>query len=199
MPRWRDYYLAHDQTPHYEYLRTQLKALQFLRGGRRWLLKSPQHLEQLPVLDARLPRRDRGVHPPRPGAGGAVDDRDDHLLPRGCTALRCRCTRSRHRGSTACEHDARRARARPRRHPAGRARSTSASTSSWPTNSAIAERIYDLAGEPLTGAARAAMADYLDGHQRGRLGSIATSAEMFGLDERDLRDRFARYLERFLA
>jgi hypothetical protein len=31
------------------------------------------------------------------------------------------------------------------------------------------------------------------------LGSIATSADMFGLDERDLPDRFARYWERFLA
>ena len=55
VPRWRDYYLAHDQTSSYEHLRLQLKALQFLRGGRRWLLKSPQHLEQLPVLDAVFP------------------------------------------------------------------------------------------------------------------------------------------------
>ena len=55
VPRWRDYYLSHDQTPHYEHLATQLKALQFLRGGRRWLLKSPQHLEQLPVLNAVFP------------------------------------------------------------------------------------------------------------------------------------------------
>src|SRR5690349_4280392 len=50
VPRWRDHYLAHDQTSSYEYLATQLKVLQFLRGGRRWLLKSPQHLEQLPTL-----------------------------------------------------------------------------------------------------------------------------------------------------
>ena len=55
VPRWRDYYLAHDQTSHYEYLKTQLKAMQFLRGGRRWLLKSPQHLEQLPVLNRVFP------------------------------------------------------------------------------------------------------------------------------------------------
>ena len=55
VPRWRDYYLAHDQTSHYEYLKTQLKAMQFLRGGRRWLLKSPQHLEQLPVLNKVFP------------------------------------------------------------------------------------------------------------------------------------------------
>ena len=55
VPGWRDHYLAHDQTPHYEHLRTQLKAMQFLRGGRRWLLKSPQHLEQLPVLERVFP------------------------------------------------------------------------------------------------------------------------------------------------
>ena len=60
-------------------------------------------------------------------------------------------------------------------------------------------RVYDLAGEPLTNAARTAMADYLLGHQRGRLGQIATSAEIFGLDENDLRSRFTRYLERFLT
>src|SRR6195952_1360339 len=54
-PRWRDYYLSHDQTTHYEHLATQLRALQFLRGGRRWLLKSPQHLEQLTVLDEVFP------------------------------------------------------------------------------------------------------------------------------------------------
>ena len=63
----------------------------------------------------------------------------------------------------------------------------------------IAERVYDLAGEPLTNATRTAMADYLQGHQRGRLGQIATSAEMFGLDEHDLHARFTRYTDRFLA
>jgi hypothetical protein len=55
VPRWRDYYLAHAQTSTYEYLATQLKAMEFLRGGRRWLLKSPQHLEQLPVLERVFP------------------------------------------------------------------------------------------------------------------------------------------------
>jgi hypothetical protein len=63
----------------------------------------------------------------------------------------------------------------------------------------VAERLYELAGEPLTDPARAAMQDYLLQHQRGRLGRIATSAEMFGLDEHDLPARFTRYRERFLA
>ena len=47
VPTWRDYYLARDQTPHYAYLKKILQALQWLRGGTRWILKSPQHLEQL--------------------------------------------------------------------------------------------------------------------------------------------------------
>ena len=50
MPSWRDRYLATDQTPHYEYLRTVLQVLTFLRGGDRWVLKSPQHLEQFRAL-----------------------------------------------------------------------------------------------------------------------------------------------------
>ena len=55
MPSWRDYYLTHDQTPHYEYLRTVLQVLQWLRGGERWVLKSPQHLEQFPALRTTFP------------------------------------------------------------------------------------------------------------------------------------------------
>jgi hypothetical protein len=43
------------------------------------------------------------------------------------------------------------------------------------------------------------MADYLAGHQRGRLGKVVTSCEMFGLDEHDLRERFAPYVSRFLS
>jgi len=55
VPRWRDYYLAHDQRPHYAYLKKVLKALQWLRGPNRWILKSPQHMEQLPVLRETFP------------------------------------------------------------------------------------------------------------------------------------------------
>ena len=50
VPKWRDHYYATDQTPHYEYMKTALKMLQWIRGPKRWVLKCPQHLEQLPVL-----------------------------------------------------------------------------------------------------------------------------------------------------
>ena len=65
VPRWRDYYLSHDQTPHYAYLKKGLQALQWLRGPDRWILKSPQHMEQLlplmrvfPDATVAIPHRD---------------------------------------------------------------------------------------------------------------------------------------------
>lgn len=52
LPAWRDYYLAHDQAPSYRYLKRVLQVLQWQRGGERWVLKSPQHLEQFgPLLE----------------------------------------------------------------------------------------------------------------------------------------------------
>ena len=63
---------------------------------------------------------------------------------------------------------------------------------------AIAERIYELAGELVTPEAGAAMADYLAGHERGRLGTIDYRAGDLGLDADELRERFAPYVARFL-
>ncbi|MCU1429916.1 MAG: sulfotransferase, partial [Actinomycetia bacterium] len=50
MPSWRDYFAAHDQTPSYRYMKRVLQVCQWQRGGTRWVLKSPQHLEQFPAL-----------------------------------------------------------------------------------------------------------------------------------------------------
>jgi len=55
VPDWRDYYLSLDQHRHYAYLKKVLQALTFLRGPRTWILKSPQHCEQLGPLIATFP------------------------------------------------------------------------------------------------------------------------------------------------
>jgi len=196
VPRWRDYYLAHDQTSSYEHLTLQLKALQFLRGGRRWLLKSPQHLEQLPVLDAVFP-----------GVVLVCTHRDpvpvvlSMLAMLTYSARMHRCPVPVHEIATSWSDrlqlmlDA----FMRDRHLIPDERSTDVRFDDFMADElGVAERIYELAGEPLTDAARTAMTDYLDNHPRGRLGSVATSAEMFGLDEHDLPDRFSRYCERFL-
>jgi hypothetical protein len=55
VPSWRDFYFTLDQARHYAYLKKVLQALTFLRGPNRWVLKSPQHLEQIPALLATFP------------------------------------------------------------------------------------------------------------------------------------------------
>src|SRR4029453_15883623 len=49
-PSWAAYYKAHDQTSSYRYMKKVLQCCQFARGGERWVLEAPQHLEQFPVL-----------------------------------------------------------------------------------------------------------------------------------------------------
>jgi hypothetical protein len=197
VPRWRDYYLAHDQTPAYEYLALQLKALQFLRGGRRWLLKSPQHLEQLPVLDAVFPRvvvvcthRD-----PVPVALSMITmityAARMHRSPVPVTEIAASWVDRLELMLAALVRD---------RDVIGAYRSVDVRFDDFMADElGVAERLYELAGETLTAEARAAMAAYLAGHQRGRLGQVATSATTFGLDERDLAARFGSYVERFLT
>lgn len=197
VPRWRDYYLAHDQTPHYEHLATQLKALQFLRGGRRWLLKSPQHLEQLPVLDRVFPE-----------VVVIATHRDPvpvvlSMLAMLTYSARMHCAPVPVREIAESWID----RLELMLNSLIRDREVIPAERSidvrfddfMADEMGTAAEIFALAGEPLTDDARAAMGDYLAGHQRGRLGRVATSAEMFGLHPEELRDRFAPYVARFLS
>ena len=195
VPRWRDYYLSHDQTASYEHLNLQLKALQFLRGGRRWLLKSPQHLEQLPVLDAVFP-----------GVVVVCTHRDPVPVVLSMLAMIVYTARM-HRSPVPVHEIAASWSQRLQlmldafvrdRDLIPPERSIDVRFDDFMADEfETAARIYDLAGEPLTDEARWAMGDYLEHHARNRLGRIATSAEMFGLDEHDLPSRFARYRERF--
>ncbi|MDP7737610.1 sulfotransferase [Mycobacterium paragordonae] len=196
VPAWRDYYQAHDQSPHYRYLATQLKAMQFLRGGERWLLKSPQHLEQVPVLDAVFP--DSIV---------VFTHRDPVPVALSMVAMITYSARM-HRSPVPVEQIAgywidrleQMLNALVRdRDVIGPDRSVDVRFDDFMADElGVAERLYALAGEPFTDAARAAITGYLGGHQRGRLGTVATSFEMFGLAEEDLRARFAPYVDRFL-
>jgi hypothetical protein len=197
VPRWRDYYLSHDQTSHYEHLATQLKALQFLRGGRRWLLKSPQHLEQLPVLAKVFP-----------GVVVVVTHRDPVPVALSMLAMitytarmHCCPVPVQQIAATWIDRLELMLNALVRdRAVLPPERSVDVRFEAFMANEmATAAAIYELAEESLDDSARRAIADYLDGHRRGRLGTVATSAEMFGLDENDLRRRFTPYVTRFLS
>ena len=197
VPRWRDHYQSHDQTTHYEYLATQLRALQFLRGGRHWLLKSPQHLEQLPVLNRVFP-----------GVVVVFTHRDPVPVALSMIAMITYSARM-HRSHVPVEEIAATWAERldqmlcalvRDRDVIGPERSLDIRFDDFmAAELGVAEQVYALAGETMTDDARASMAGYISGHQRGRLGRVATSCEMFGLDENQLRKRFAPYVERFLA
>ena len=197
VPRWESYYLAHDQTSTYEYLATQLKALQLLRGGRRWLLKSPQHLEQLPVLDKVFP-----------SVAVVCTHRDPVPVAISMVAMLAYTART-HRSPVPVEEIAAGwidrlelmlAALVGDRDVIPPDRSIDVSFDDFMADQlGVAEQVYGLVGEPMTDEVRAAMAEYLGGHQRGRLGKVLTSCEMFGLNEDDLRERFAPYVSRFLS
>jgi hypothetical protein len=196
VPRWRDYYLAHDQTPHYAYLKDVLRALQWLRGPDRWILKSPQHLEQLGPLHATFPDaavvfthrdpvsviasaitmlaygdrlRRRRVDPPAVAAYWI--DRVERLL-RACVRDRDRI-------------------------PA--ARSLDVPFHAFMADElATVERIYAVAGLELTPGARAALEDFRGRNPRGKHGRILYDLEAdFGVDPEALRERFDFYFARF--
>lgn len=51
LPAYARWFARQDQTPGYRHFRKVLQTLQWMRGGgRRWLLKAPQHMEQLKPL-----------------------------------------------------------------------------------------------------------------------------------------------------
>lgn len=200
-PSWRDHYLSTDQTPHYDYLKSVLKLLQWqdrMRGEppKRWVLKCPQHLEQLPVLmrtfgDATvaLTHRDptsviasastmlcygdriRRIEPDPVGVAAYWSDRAELLLSR-CVADRDVVPASQSIDVGFSEFMA--------------------------DDMATVERIHAIADVDTTDTAREDLSEYAAANQRGSHGRIAYDlAADFGLDRDVLRERFSDYMVRF--
>jgi len=195
MPGWRDYYLAHDQTPSYEYMKKVLQVLQWQRGGVRWTLKSPQHIEQFGPLLATFP-----------DATFVVTHRD----PVAVTASVCTMLAYSARLSQAVPDPVRvgqywaerlemmlRACARDRDLlPADR--SIDVRFDEFMADDvAMVERIYDIAGQPMTPAARAAMDAFMADHPRGRHGAVLYDLADFGLDRDERVKALQFYVDRF--
>jgi hypothetical protein len=195
VPSWRDYYLSHDQTPHYEYLKTILKALTFLRGGRRWLLKSPQHIEQFAALRRVFPdatyvvtHRDpvavttsmlvmlaysarMNVAHPEPTRYGALWAPRLELMLRACADQRDLLPDAQTIDVRFDEFMA--------------------------DDIAMVRRVYEVADQPFTEATRAAMVGYMAEHPRGRHGGVEYHLEEFGVDHDERRAALAFYSDRF--
>jgi hypothetical protein len=62
---------------------------------------------------------------------------------------------------------------------------------------AMVEHIYDLAGQPMTEGARAAMQSFMDEHPRGKFGGIRYDLADFDLDAAERRRALRFYTDRF--
>ena len=196
VPSWRDYYLALDQHAHYAYMKKVLQVLTFLRGPSRWVLKSPQHLEQIPALLATFP-----------DATFAITHRDPvSVIQSAITMLAYgdRMRRSRVEPDAlaaywvdrvdqllqACVRD---------RELLPPDRSIDVLFHEFMADDlAMVERIYERNGLTTTPEASKELASFMAGNPRGKHGRIAYDLHGdFGLDPGRVRDRFAYYFDRF--
>jgi len=196
LPTWRDDYLAHDQTSSYRYLKRVLQALQWQRGGERWVLKSPQHLEQFgPLLTV------------FPDATFVVTHRDPvSVIASNATMLaytaRLNTTRPDPRRIGHYWSD----RIQQMLETGMRERELLPADGSLDVrfdefmadDLATVERIYAVADQPFSPSVREAMETFVHDHPRGRHGGVVYDlAGDFDLDPAALRAGMRDYVTRF--
>lgn len=197
VPSFAAHYKAHDQAPSYAYVKRSLQAMQWLRGGTRWVLKSPQHLEQFPTLAATFP-----------DATFIVTHRDPVEVTLSMMTMICYSMRM-----AVTQPDV----AELTRYWLGRIDDLLAGCirdrDVLPTGQSIDVRfddfmaderatladIYRLADQPFGDDVRAAMSDFLTEHPRGRYGGVIYDPTDLQLDPAALAERFRAYRERFLT
>jgi hypothetical protein len=195
-PRWRDHYLGHDQTRHYAYMKSVLQILQWCNPRERWVLKSPQHLEQLgPLLCA------------FPDATVVVTHRDPVAVVQSTVTMACYGARTAYRTT------------RPEwyrdywterigalldtslrdRHLLAEDRTVDVYFDQYMADEfGTVERVYDCAGIALTDQARSEISGYRDAHPRGGEGRVAYDLRRhFGVTPEEVRARFGAYLDAF--
>lgn len=197
VPTWRDHYLDDlDQRAHYAFLRRELQVLSYLRGPNRWVLKCPQHLEQLgPLVDT------------FPDATIAFTLRDPVAVLQSAITMLAYGDRNRRVSIDADELAAywvdrveRLLRAAVRdAHLIPEAQRVDVEFGEFMADdTATATRIIELAGLEVTDECRTALSDYVAGNPRGKDGRVVYDLRGdFGLDPDELYDRYAFYLEAF--
>lgn len=197
VPSFVDHYKAHDQAASYAYVKRSLQAMQWLRGGTRWVLKSPQHLEQFPTLAATFP-----------DATFVVTHRDPVEVTLSMMTMICYATRmavDRPDVAQLTGHwlgridDLLAGCIRDRDVlPAGQSIDVRFDDFMADERGTLAE-IYRLADQPFGDDVRTAMTDFLTEHPRGRYGGVIYDAANLNLDPAALAERFQAYRKRFLG
>lgn len=200
-PRWRDDYFEHDQTPHYEYMKTILKVIGWQRGRmgaghKRWVLKCPQHLEQLPVLKSVFP-----------DATVIVTHRDPVAVIQSTITMLAygqRINRKEVMMHDLLEYWS--ARIERLLRACVRDRSLFADESSidvpfdvfMKNNMATIHQIYNKASLEMNSIVERSLSGYIQDHPRGKQGQMHYQLkEDFGIDPDALRERFNFYFDAF--
>ena len=192
VPGWRDHYLTHDQTPHYHYLKTVLQILQWRRPRERWVLKSPQHLEQLgPLLSV------------FPDATIVITHRDPVSVVQSAATMTAYAARMNYRTpepdyylSYWTDRIRRLLQASRRdRHLVPPERCHEVLFHEFMADDmATVERIYDVAGLAMTAEARGQMEEYVADHPRDKEGQVVYDLRAdFGVDPEEVRAVFGFY------
>ena len=196
IPRWTDYYFARDRTASYAYEKKVLQVLTWHRGPNRWLLKSPQHMENLAAIKTVFP-----------DATMVITHRDPIAVLRSLTTMLGYSDRIR-RDPVDPPALARLWLDRIERL----LRACVDQRGAWgPDQSAdilfheymadqerVMRQVYNLAGLELTPDVEAQLLGYLDENPRNKHGKVIYDLEgVFGLNEAAARERFAFYYERF--
>jgi hypothetical protein len=195
MPSWRDHFKAEDQTPSYQYLRTVLQVLQWLRGGTRWVLKSPQHLEQFAPLLSTFP-----------DATFVITHRDPASVTVSMATMIAYTARMAiahidpvaigSYWSARCE-DLFRACADDRSLLPAEHSIDVVFHEFMADDIATVEQIYALADHPFTDDSRRSMEEFMAAHPRGIHGTVVYRPEELGIDRAERHRVLDAYIRRF--
>ena len=196
-PAWRDYYLSHDQSANYHYIKQVLGLIQIERDeDKPWVLKCPQHMEQLPVLKKTFP-----------DATLVMTHRDPVAVIQSAATMIAYAQRIMRKTVDVkiiidywIERIERLLQAGVRdRHLWKPENSIDVPFDYFMKHDmAVVERIYDLYGMPLTRTAREQMQAFIDAHPRGKFGTIRYNLkDNFNVDPDAIRERFSFYYDAF--
>lgn len=196
VPAWRDHAETLDQHSHYEFLRTELRVMSYLRGPNRWVLKCPQHLERLGPLMAAFP-----------DATVAFTLRDPVAVLQSAITMLAYGDRNRRTSVDAdgladywVDRIDRLLRAAVRdAHLIPADRRVDVEFHDFMADDVgVATRIVEHAGLEVDHGVSSAFADHVASNPRGRDGRIVYDLRNdFGLDPSDLYDRYAYYFDAF--
>ena len=195
-PKWRDYYLSHDQTPHYEYAKSVLQIMQWYRPRERWVLKSPQHLEQIGPLMSTFP-----------DASIVVTHRDPIAVVQSTITMVTYGARTAYKTPEPewyrdywVDRIGRLLDTSMRdRHLLPEDRTTDVYFHEYMADEmGTLQRIYDAAGIDFTETARSEVAAYQDAHPRGKEGRVVYDLRRdFSAEPAQLRARYAEYMKSY--